>query len=142
MSLKLRKTGMGFRKAQKALLWFITVVTVLFAGFKAPAYFIDNGISKFHTTMEREVAASSIRSSYMATSGSFGALIVRAYRVTSVSLASEPCDGSPNMFKPAGKYASQVQLYTIFGLPYETLYLTCGGDSWTLGRFWKPSQHN
>lgn len=126
---------------KRGIWWTIAVVTILVAGFKAPAYFIDNGISQFPTEMEREVAANSIRSSYMASEG-LGALIIRAYRVTSVSLASEPCDGSPNMFKPAGKYASQVQLYTIFGLPYETIYLTCGGDGWTLGRFWKSNRHN
>lgn len=122
---------------KRGVWWTIAVVTILVAGFKTPSYFIDNGISKFHTEMERGVAANSIESSKMAMSGSFGALLVRAYRVTSVSLASEPCDGSPNMFKPAGKYASQVQLYTIFGLPYETVYLTCGGDSYTIGRFFK-----
>jgi len=112
--------------------WLLGAVIVVIAGFQAPSYFIDRGISQFSSEMERGVAENSIASAYKAMSGSFGALLATAYRVTEVTPAVKPCDGSPNMFEPAGKYASQVQIYTIFGLPYQTLYLTCGGDNYSI----------
>lgn len=114
--------------------WFslLSAPLILIAGFQAPRYLIDNGISQFASEIEREVAANSIRSAKKAMGNSFSALFATAYHVTFVRPAVEPCDGSPNMFKPAGKYASGVQIYTFFGFPYETVYLTCGGDSWTI----------
>lgn len=113
-------------------MWLLGTVIVVFAGFKAPSYFIDKGISQFPSEIERGVAENSISSAYMALSGSFGGLLATAFRVTEVTPALEPCDGSPNMFEPAGKYASRVQIYTVFGLPYQTLYLTCGGDHYSI----------
>lgn len=112
--------------------WLSGAVIVVIAGFKAPPYFIDTGISQFSGEIERSVAANSIASAHKAMSGSFGALLATAYRVTEVTPAVEPCDGSPNMFEPAGKYASRVQIYTIFGLRYQILYLICGGDHYSI----------
>lgn len=120
------------KKSRWKWFWLFSVPLILIAGFQAPRYLIDNGISRFASEIEREVAANSIRSAKKAMSNSFSALFARAYRVTFVRPAAEPCDGSPNMFKPAGKYASGVQIYTFFGFPYATVYLTCGGDSWTI----------
>lgn len=105
---------------------------LLVAGLKLPPYLIDDGLSRLGAGIERRVAENSIRSAQRVMNDKpIPRLLARAYKVTDVRLSSEPCDGSPNMFTPSGEYASEVQIYTIFGIPYEKIYMTCGGDNFT-----------
>lgn len=113
------------------LVWFILGLVVGVAGFAAPRFAIDDGISRYSREVERRVAINSIKTARKAGGRSFDALLTTAYRVIDIYIATEPCDGSPNMFLPDGDYASRVQTYTIFGLRYNTFNMTCGGDSFT-----------
>lgn len=119
-------------KAGNLLTWFMFGLIVGVIGFAAPGFVIDNGIDSYRSEVERRVAINSVKTAKQVGSGTPDALLTTAYRVADVFIATEPCDGSPNMFLPDGDYASRVQTYTIFGFRYKSIYMTCGGDSWSI----------
>lgn len=117
---------------RRVFVWFVFGVIFGIVGFATPRFFIDNGIDSYRSAVERRVAINSVKTAKQVGSGSPDAVLTTAYRVADVFVATEPCDGSPNMFLPDGNYASRVQTYTIFGFRYKSIYITCGGDSWSI----------
>ena len=108
------------------------LLLLLLAGWLIPRHLISDGVDRFSDPARRAVAGRAVEAAWLLQDNPIARAAAPGARVVEVRADPGHCSpAEPGGREPYADYRARVRYHTFFGLPAGTVYVRCGGWSWS-----------